>query len=124
MRQDYQKDFFELGNKLRDLGYDEVRETELLAEFRLKSGWKLLFKCERYYGPAFALVIVPPEGLGRAQGYAVWLLMLAFEELQDESYGNPTIDAQINFLIRNRDQIFNSTSYYEDQYFRLNDVPT
>ncbi len=72
MRRDYQDAFMKLCNKLHELGYIDVRESDLLAEFRLTCDWRLLFKCERYYGPAFTVAVVPPEGMGRSTGYAVW----------------------------------------------------
>ncbi|MEO8627541.1 MAG: hypothetical protein ABI612_05485 [Betaproteobacteria bacterium] len=123
MRNDYQPYFRQLSAKLRELGYVDVRESDLDAEFSLISGWTLIFECEKYGGPAFTLLIVPPVGLGNSEGYAIWILMRAFEKLDGKSYGKPTIDAQIDFLIQKSKQIFDNTSYYESEYARLDRLP-
>lgn len=93
MREDYQPYFQQLCASLTRLGYVSVRARELDAEFTLYSGWKLIFEGERYYGPMFAIFLIPPNPIeNRPHGYEIGLLMKTFEELEGKSYGQPTIE--------------------------------
>jgi hypothetical protein len=121
MRADCLPLFERLKARLSSLGYMRVREEELSAKFVLTSGWNLLFECERYYGPAFQITLVPPQRDAKgSEGYVLWLLMKAFENLNHVNYGAPTIDAQVDFLTSEREKIFNNPSSYDTEYRRLN----
>lgn len=122
MREDYQPYFRQLKSRITKLGYVSVKEQELYAEFYLHCGWKLCFECERHYGPMFSLFVVPPSPLNkRKRGYEVGLLMLVFEKLNGKGYGKPTIDTQVDFLIKERDKVFRDAALYEAEYSKLSD---
>ena len=55
-----------------------AHEPELMAEYRLSSGWMLRFVCEKCDGPSWSIDIAPSAG---GPWFAVWLLMQAFERL-------------------------------------------
>ena len=123
MRNDYEPYFRQLKAALTGLGYVSVRERELDAEFELYSGWKLSFEGERYSGPMFGLFVVTPNRPeNRQQRYEVGLLMQSFENLFHKSYGKPTIENQVDFLIREKDRVFGNTSLYEGEYSKLNNL--
>lgn len=123
MREDYEAYFQQLKNALNQLGYVSVHTEELTAEFFLLTGWKLSFECERYYGPMFGIFIIPPNPLNnRRRGYEVGLLMQVFEKLTGKTYGKPTIEKQVSFLIQEKDRVFGDPSYYESDYSKLNDL--
>jgi hypothetical protein len=123
MREDYEPYFRQLMSRVTELGFASVKEEELRAEFLLHCGWKLTFECERYYGPMFSLFVVPPSSLSkRKRGYEVGLLMLVFEKLEGNKYGKPTIDAQIDFLVKEGDKLFSDPGMYEAEYSKLNDL--
>lgn len=122
MHKDYQPYFQDVFAGVTRLGYVSVNERAYDAEFNLHNGWRLSFEGERYYGPMFTILLIPPmPTLNRKRGYEVGLLMRAFEELEVKSYGKPTIENQIEFLLRERDKIFLNPAYYESQYAKVND---
>jgi hypothetical protein len=123
MRKDYQPYLRQLKTRLTGLGYVSVKERELDAEFTLYSGWKLSFEGERNYGPMFGIFVIPPSPpTNRRRGYEVGMLMQAFEKLEGKLYGRPTIDGQVDFLIREKEKIFRDPTYYEAQYAKLIDT--
>ena len=123
MREDYQPYFQQLCASLTRLGYVSVRERELDAEFTLYSGWKLNFEGERYYGPMFAIFLIPPNPTeNRPHGYEIGLLMQTFEELEGKSYGQPTIEGQVEFLVQERDKIFSDSRNYDARYAVIHDA--
>lgn len=119
IRPDYQPYLDRLKNELGKLGYRHVREDGLLAEFILSSGWTVEFECERHYGPAFKISLRPPGG--ESESFAIWILMEVFSKKTGASYGRPTIENQVKFLIEEQDRIFNSISFYADDYKRINE---
>lgn len=123
MRNDYEPYFQNLRGKLSALGYSAVRESYLEAQFVLYSGWTLSFECERYYAPMFGIYIIPPNPSARKNRYEVGLLMQVFEKLQGKSYGKPTIDAQVDFLVEEKDRVFGDPALYEAEYASLNNFP-
>lgn len=116
IRQDYQPYFRELKKKLLQLGYGSVKESELSAEFSLFSNWILTFECERYYGPSWTIFLTN----GNSQ-YAVWILMQAFENLTGRKFGKPTIENQVDFLIKEKGEIFEHPDFFEEEYKKLNE---
>ena len=122
MRNDYQPYFRQLKARVDELGYSNVKEDELDAEFFLLCGWSLRFECERYYGPAFDISIVPPAPTTRnPDGYAVRILMRVLEKLDNKLYGKPTIDGQMDFLVQQADRIFADPAFYDAEYTKLNE---
>lgn len=121
MREDYQPYFRELKSRLVDLGYRSVREHELGGEFSLNAGWTLSFEGERYYGPMFGIYVIPPTSDNRQRGYEVGLLMRAFEKILGQSFGEPTIGGQVDFLIKEKNLVFGDPAFYEAEYAKLHD---
>jgi hypothetical protein len=120
MREDYQPYFRELKSRLVDLGYMSVREHDLGVS--LDGGWKLSFEGERYYGPLFGIYVIPPTpSNGRQRGYEVGLLMRAFEKIFGQSFGEPTIGGQVDFLIKEKNLVFGDPAFYEAEYAKLHD---
>ncbi|MGY0504133.1 hypothetical protein [Luteimonas sp. e5] len=118
MRSDYHGMYRSLQRRLWELGASLISEHELDATFSLRSGWVLTFVCEKYYGPGFMLTLRPP---GENLEYSISALMDIFSRRKRVDYGLPTIDHQIDFVIRESDTIFGDREFYEDDYRRLND---
>ena len=109
-------------NALRESGvaYVEISQWHLGVEFKLNNKWMLEVDCERF-GSGVTISIKNTD-FGRKDGYAIWILMLAFECLTGIRYGDPTIENQINFLKNEQPRIFESCDFYDNEYSRLNDM--
>jgi hypothetical protein len=121
IRQDYQVYFQQLKSKLSHLGYLHVVESKLGAEFYLSSGWIVEFDCEPYYGPSWTISITNKKS-EKSGNYAVWILMRAFEKITGATYGKPTLDNQVNFLIKEKERIFDNPAFYDEEYTKLNNI--
>lgn len=117
MRQDYLRYFNILRALLSESGAVCVAESELSAKFALPSGWVLEFECEKYYGPSWNLKIRSSD---RGVGYDLWILMEAFQSLTGKSYGLPTMENQVGFMIAEADRIFKDVEFYSVKYDELN----
>ncbi|HHW4668840.1 hypothetical protein [Xylella fastidiosa] len=122
IRSDYQSYLGKLKKYFRDFGvdYSGFSEEELGAKFYLYSDWMIELECEKF-GSGVTVVIRHPE-IGRKDGYAIWILMKAFESLKGKSYGDPSVENQIRFLVEEKQLIFQYPSFYEAEYTRINDV--
>lgn len=119
MRGDYQPFFEELKSLLSIMSLHLLSEDDLSASFLLRSGWVLVFSCERYYGPSWSIDIRSPKG---GDCYSLWILMMAFENLTGNNYGPPTIYNQIKFLEREGGVIFSDPNFYSGEYDKINKV--
>ena len=119
MRADYVSHHSELKRGLLQQGAVLLCESELMAEYRLSSGWMLRFVCEKCDGPSWSIDIAPSAG---GPWFAVWLLMQAFERLTGAHYGAPTINAQVCFLDSEASRLFDEDAFYAAEYARLNRV--
>lgn len=121
IRPDYQVYLGTLKRLINDfeIGYSNFSEEELGAQFCLNTGWLIELECEKF-GSSVTVIIRHPE-VGRKGGYALWILMTAFESLKGKSYGNPTIENQIRFLAEEQESLFQYPDFYEGEYAKIND---
>lgn len=122
IRSDYQSYLGKLKKSVHDFGvsYFRFSEDELSAKFYLYSDWMLEIDCEKF-GSGVTVVIRRAE-IGRKDGYAIWILMKAFESLKGKSYGDPSVENQIRFLAEEKDLLFQHPDFYEAEYSKINDV--
>ena len=122
IRADYRSYLGKLKDSLRDfnLDYSRFDEDNLRATFYLSNGWILELNCERF-GSGVTVEIRNPT-IGRREGYAVWILMKAFESLTGKTYGDPSVENQVRFLAEEKRVFFSRPDFYEVKYAKLNDV--
>jgi hypothetical protein len=124
IRADYQEYLRDLKKNLNiyHLDYEKISEEALNAQLQLGNGWMLELDCERF-GSGVTVLIKPKYG-ERAEGYAVWLMMMAIESLTGRSYGKPTVENQIRFLAKEGEDLLRNLPMYEIAYSKVNDFPS
>jgi hypothetical protein len=122
IRSDYEEYLIKIKESLRssDILYIDLDQSQLGVKFELTNKWILEVDCERF--GSGVTISINNRSFGRKDGYAIWILMLAFENLTGIKYGKPTIENQIKFLEKEKSRIFESSGFYDNEYSNLNDI--
>ena len=112
MVEEYDKLLPKIKEKLSILNYKLTDSTDFGAVFINESNWKIVFSGERYVRPAFDLEIVKSNLC-----FSIWILMEVFKINK-----KPSLEEQLNFIIKYQKEIFVENPSYTEAYNKLNDI--
>ncbi len=107
---------------LMSIGFGLRRDDDYRASFSNGAGWDIEFEGERYAAPAFDLLVVRNK-LGQPKvEFSVRILMQVFEKSSGKALPKPSLENQLEFLVKNGSWVFAESVPYETEYHHLNRV--
>jgi hypothetical protein len=105
---------------LASLGFTLQTNVDYRASFSNRTGWDIVFEGERYAAPAFDLLVVRNKSNEPKVEFSVRILMQVFAKSSGEALLKPSLENQLEFLVKNGSWVFAEPIPYEAEYRRLN----
>jgi len=109
-----------VGSKLQTIGFNLTEDNDFFANFSHQSDRSVIFEGDKYVRPTYTIWVEVDEKLGKK--FALWLFIKAFEKkhgMKEQAYA---LDDELDWLIKNEDEIFLNYQQYENEYQILDSI--
>lgn len=120
MLKEYSQLLILVGNKLKTIGFSLAEDNDFSATFSHQSDRSVVFEGDKYVRPTYTIWVEVEKQSGKK--FALWLFIKAFEKnhgMKEETY---SLDGELDWLIKNKDDVFLNYCQYENEYQVLDSI--